>query len=112
MSAHELHLVTREGRGQPDAGGEEGDVSETIYKYQLEITDVQNVVMPKDAKILSVQVQLGALCLWAAVETSNKPKSRNIWIYGTGNPALGVMNKRHIGTVQDGPLVWHVFEED
>lgn len=87
-------------------------MSETIYKYQIEVTDVQAVVMPEGARILSAQMQLGRLCLWAAVETANKPSARSIWVYGTGNPAFGMPGKRHIETVQDGPLVWHVFESE
>lgn len=83
----------------------------TIYKYFLNVTDQQYLVMPKFATILAVQIQYDKICLWALIETENEPLDRrDIRIYGTGNPITG--DKRYIGTVQMGPLVWHVFEGD
>ena len=35
-----------------------------IYKYELEITEIQTVEMPVGAEILCVQFQDEALCLW------------------------------------------------
>jgi hypothetical protein len=39
----------------------------TIWKFELEVTDLQEVVMPSGAEILSVGNQDGKLCLWAMV---------------------------------------------
>lgn len=91
----------------------------TIYKYPIEVTDVQYIEMPEGAKILTVQVQpdVGP-CLWAEVESTNKLAKRRIIVYGTGNPFLpdrdGTAVVRHyIGTfmMRQGRLVWHVYEE-
>jgi len=79
---------------------------QTIYKYPLEITDRQSVWMPARAKLLTVQMQHGVLCLWAEVDTMNPDEEIAIAVYGTGNPCAG---GQYIGTAQDGPLVWHVY---
>lgn len=83
-----------------------------IFKYPLQITDIQYVMMPKGAEILSVAVQNEIVCLWALVNPELQYVSREIRIVGTGNPAPDG-NVRFIGTVLmlDGQLVWHVFEE-
>jgi len=85
-------------------------MSKTIYKYPLEITDVQQIEMPLTSNILTAQMQNGVLCLWAAVETSDRLEKRTIFIFGTGNPMLGgVTSRDYIATVQDGKFVWHIF---
>jgi hypothetical protein len=86
-----------------------------IFKYQLELTDVQRLLLPRFAKILSVQFQGEDLCLWALVIPDQKSEDRIIRIIGTGheiNPSLQ-FNLEFIGTVQQysGSVVWHVFEE-
>lgn len=66
----------------------------TIHKYPLQIVDEQIVRMPK----------------FAEVDTENPMDSRRIEIIGTGNPIRREAYRRHIDTVQLGPLVWHIFE--
>jgi hypothetical protein len=86
----------------------------TIYKYPLHITDTQVVTAPQGAVWLTVQVQRDILGLWAVVDPTAKPCGRTIRIYGTGQPIpdYECPPKKHIGTVQEGPLVWHIFEEE
>ena len=81
-----------------------------IWKYPLQITDYQTLRLPQDAQILSVQMQQGILCLWAKVNIDFPLENRHIAVVGTGNPIAFGIRARFIGTVQDGPLVWHVFE--
>ena len=84
-----------------------------IWKFQLKVTDLQEVEMPKGAQVMSVQEQNGALCLWAAVDSEQPKENRVIEIIGTGNPIPTTTTDRHfIGTaqMQKGALVWHVFE--
>ena len=82
-----------------------------IYKYELEITDKQDVEMPLGAQMLSVQMQGDKLCVWALITTGREQEVRHIEIYGTGRDIgnENQMNIFHRGTVQDGGLVWHVF---
>lgn len=86
----------------------------TIYKYNLEVTDVQQVQLPKEAKILCVQTQHGEPHLWAEVDTDKTPEARTIEIFGTGHPISQEMgqNRRYISTfqLQGGLLVFHAYE--
>lgn len=84
-----------------------------VYKYQLEIKDEVLVSMPKDAKILTVQVQNGRPCIWASVDPSSSDMEiRKFRIAGTGHPVEDSIIENYIGTVQmyEGKLVFHVFE--
>lgn len=81
----------------------------TIWKFPLQITDVQTIEVPTAGKLLSVQVQHQVPCIWALVDPKQPKELRKIRIYGTGHPIdqLG----QFIGTfqVQAGALVFHVF---
>ena len=82
----------------------------TIWKYQLRVSDRQQVIMPVGATILSAHLQYGSVCLWAMVDEDLKEsQERNIEIIGTGNP-IPRGDRRFIGTVIASPFVWHVFE--
>lgn len=80
-----------------------------IFKIKLGILDLQWILMPEDAKVLSCQIQDGDICLWVAVEPLKKSVKRLFEIVGTGHE-MTLENKRYISTVQMGSLVWHVFE--
>jgi hypothetical protein len=83
----------------------------TIYKYPLDITDKQDLLLPEQAQTLTAQFQYGSLCLWAIVDTEAPKTNRTIFIFGTGHE-IPAWSFRHIGTVQqeNGLLDWHVFE--
>lgn len=83
-----------------------------IWKYVLEITDRQTLVMPAGAELLSVANQNGRLCLWALADPSKEKVPRCIEIVGTGNPIPTNPEeiRKFVGTVIIGPFVWHVFE--
>lgn len=83
----------------------------TIWKFTLRLVDRQTVMMPRGAKIIAVQEQAGAICLWAIVDPQENKTSRLFTIAGTGHqlpPNAAAIN--HLGTVQLGAYVWHVFE--
>lgn len=95
----------------------------TVFKYPIDITDLQEVEMPQGARILAVQVQdemgdfvgfkpAGNPCLWALVNTEEAKKTRRLFrMYGTGKPIDEPLESlNYIGTFQRGPFVWHVFE--
>jgi hypothetical protein len=85
-----------------------------IYKYPLELTDSQELFLPKDGLILSVQIQRNQIMLWALVDSNVKDHERRIIrIYGTGQEHIPASELRFIATVQmnNGQFVWHVFEE-
>lgn len=84
----------------------------TIFKYGLEFTDSQTLLLPEGAKILSVGNQMEKLCLWALLDPAQSPKARTFRIYGTGHPVPQDGTGYFLGTVQfgGGTLVMHVFE--
>lgn len=79
-----------------------------IFKYPLKITGKQSIKIPRNHRILSVQVQDGILCVWAAVEPEGCTVFREFLIVGTG---CDMPEEEHIATVQDGHLVWHIFSD-
>lgn len=82
-----------------------------IWKWQLDVTDEQVVQMPAGAKLLDVQMQGGACCLWALCDENAPKEQRRIAIYGTGN-LMPDEPGEHIATFQmhGGSLVFHAFE--
>jgi hypothetical protein len=84
-------------------------MSTTIWKFTLELTDLQGMEMPSGARILTVAAQGSSVCLWAHVDPEAPRETRTIRLYGTGHPMPenpGV----YLGTFQMAPLVFHAFE--
>lgn len=80
----------------------------TIHKYPLMVVDEQTVMMPESARILSIQIQHGIPCLWAAVDTDTPLMAYVLFCYGTGHPVYSEW-EHYIGTVQVNNLVFHYF---
>lgn len=101
----------------------------TIHKYEIPVTDVPHVTMPKDAVIFCVQVQKQRAdgkhrgqeipCVWALVDTTKRMIQRRFQVLGTGHPADHINNMMdigecvYVGTFQldKGSLVYHLFDE-
>lgn len=84
-----------------------------IYKYELQVTDYQEIYPPKGFQILTVQMQRGVICLWALVDNTQPTEMVSIAVVGTGNPFPWEPLWKYVGTVQQGEfLVWHVFYGD
>jgi len=82
-----------------------------IWKYGLEITDAQSVRMPFGAVVLGVGAQGDALVMWARHDADEKRREhRAFLVLGTGNGFPVEVLGCHVGSVQMGPFVWHVFE--
>lgn len=92
-------------------------MSKSVWKYSLDITDVQTIEMPEDVEILSVQMQKDTLCMWVFIDPAKDLILKTFYIIGTGhlidNNAITDIEKQYIGTFQtgSGSLVFHVFEE-
>jgi hypothetical protein len=82
-----------------------------IWKYPLP-KGLNLLEMPEKAIPRSVQIQGGQLCLWAEVQTNQPLEKRRFIVIGTGHPFPPVETRPdiYIGTVQDGALVWHIYE--
>jgi hypothetical protein len=82
-----------------------------ILKYELTEAYKQTIILPKDAKVLDVQMQRGKPTMWALVDERNPSEQRSFVLHATGAqlpPLLGT----YVATFQDFSkgLVWHVFE--
>lgn len=88
----------------------------TIWKFKLETTDVQEIAIPDDHYLLTVQTQYGVPCLWAKVRTGSPVGKVKIVTIGTGKPISAeiVGDLSYLGTYQleVGRLVYHVFVLD
>lgn len=84
----------------------------SVWKFPLHVTgEPQSVMMPNGSKVLSVQLQAEQICVWALVNPQEPTEERLFFIMGTGHPFGDTGDLLHfVGTIQMGPLVWHVFE--
>lgn len=82
-----------------------------IWKYILENPE-QEIVMPRHARILTVQMQNSQVCLWARVDSDKAyPREvRQFKLYGTGH-TIPSISQKYIGTVQFQGMGWHLFEK-
>lgn len=88
-----------------------------IWKFPVfkdgEITPRSRIQMPKGAEILSIQLQDGAIKVWAMVNPDAELISRWFHVVGTGHEIdFAWKNYKFIGTVQQGRYVWHFWLED
>jgi hypothetical protein len=74
-----------------------------IYKYPLTTT-----MLPEAFVILDVQMQEGAFVFWAEVNPTAPLVPFAIAIIPTGERVPP--NSRYLKTIQDGSLVWHVYQ--
>ena len=83
-----------------------------IWKWTLEVTDRQQLPIPKGAKLLTVQTQHGLPQLWALVDEEAPIVNRNFATYGIGNMMPDGDPGEYVGTYQiyGGAVVFHVFE--
>ena len=82
-----------------------------IFKWELQITDVQEIKMPMRTKILSLQTQSDFPTMWGLCDPEAQLVTRTFAMYGTGHELPQNIGK-YIGTFQimNGGFVYHVFE--
>jgi len=84
-----------------------------IYKFPIEITDIQTLSIKGYNRCLSVIEQNDKLVIYAYVDIDNEnEKQVEIAVIGTGNSITGeiMFNWTFLGTVQTKiGFVWHVY---
>lgn len=96
------------GRGRT-APTTERRIVQTIWKYPLALNDEQTITVPSGATPLHVGPDpLGGFALWMLVDDLMPKTDRRIIIRGTGFPVPA--HKTYIGSLHDGPFMWHVME--
>lgn len=83
----------------------------TVYKYQIQVDDFQQVGMPKGAEILSVITNHEEVFVYAKVDTEQQIVPYNIYMVGTGHDSAEIDDKVFLGTItlRNGKFVGHVF---
>lgn len=86
-------------------------IMKTIRKIQFETTSIQDVEMPKNCTILSLQSQNNKPCLWYLFNRGDKLIKRTIEIFGTNYDIPSDYRRKYLGTFQTySGFVGHVFE--
>ena len=76
-----------------------------IWKFKVS----GSIQIPMDSQILTVQIQNDEPYIWVKVNPENDVETRTFEVVGTGH-SFDDTNMKYIGTFQDGPFVWHLFE--
>ena len=83
-----------------------------VFKYRIDITDFQTVMIPEGAQFLHLGLQSDYVCIWALIDPDKRSIPYKIQCVGTGHivePEYTV----YLGTIlmYDGNLVFHFFTE-
>ena len=80
----------------------------SVWKYSLELTDEQTLLVPSDFQILKVGVQDNVIQAWALVTPGDPSHMIKIRISGTGHP-IDTLGFRYIDSVFQAQFVWHIW---
>ena len=80
-----------------------------IYKYIIPLCERIKINMPLNALIRHIGLQNEQICIWAEIDEKNKISKKNFYIVGTGCD-IPKEAKYYIGTIQQPPYVWHIYE--
>lgn len=85
----------------------------TIWKFELETKDAQEIHIPENAQFLTMMTQMEVPCLWYLVDDSVPTIPTMFRIYGTGHSIKHNSKKDYIGgyQLQGGSFIGHVFIE-
>lgn len=84
----------------------------TIYKYQLNLVESQEIMISSVHEILHVAIRDQRIIVWAYVEDDVPMISVEFRIVGTGQEVK--FNREeylYCGTIIDEVFVWHIFKE-
>lgn len=83
----------------------------SIYKYPMvgSVGDTVLIEMPVGAEIVHADLQDHVPTMWAIVDREAATERRLFTVIGTGFDIDGDV-VRHLGTMYEGPFVWHLLE--
>lgn len=84
-------------------------MEKAIWKYELEMNGRQEIKMPRDAEIISIQKIDGTVRLLAIVETDAEKVNTVFEAYKTWDVLPDMSTRRYIGTVPYGASELHYF---
>lgn len=77
----------------------------TVFKYKI---DDFGIKVPGGSKVVLIGRQGCDWYVWLDHETTAQPETRIFTVVGTGHPIPD--GATHVGSFQDPPFVWHVYE--
>lgn len=80
-----------------------------VYKYHLGIHPRTSIALPVGAKFLHAGQQTHEYFMWFEVDSTALVEDRIFTVHGTGHDITSPYDV-WLGTFQDGPYVWHVYE--
>lgn len=81
--------------------------NKVIHKFAVH-PDRQEIFAPRNAEILSVGMQDGEIIVWMTVNPQEPFLYHRVYVVGTGREVPS--HCKFVGTVFDGPFVWHIFK--
>ena len=87
-------------------------MTKTIWKYPVTIGGDTKLLMQEGAEFIHAGLDpTGEPCVWALLDPNKQADvPRNLLVIGTGR-AFDQPNAKFIGSINQGPFMWHVFEE-
>ena len=82
-----------------------------IYKYDFIVTDVFTLDLPNIYRVVLVETQGNIPCVWIELDTEEVVEPRTFFLFGTGHAIYSLPLKEHVGSFQQGPFVWHLYQE-
>ena len=88
----------------------------TVWKFEIGLTTIQELEIPKEARILSLQRQGhrkdDKICMWCLVDTEAETEKRTFFLLGTGEELPTGVKYEFVGTIQyfSGVPMVHLFE--
>jgi hypothetical protein len=83
-----------------------------VYKTPLDPeAETQIVQIQHGAQPLKLDYQKGFAMIWWLVDPREPLTSRKIRVVGTGWAVELLRKEAYIGTLYNGPFVWHYFED-
>lgn len=79
-----------------------------IFKYPVQVTFEFTLVLPKGAEVIHVDKQDGVPTMWILHDLDREAELRTFYVVGTGTHVP--VDTTHLGTWQDPPFVWHLFQ--
>lgn len=80
----------------------------TIWKARLELTDEPRITWPEGSEPMAVMLDsAGILNVWFQCDPDARRVQQDFRIIGTGHPYPE--GCEYLGSVVQGPFVWHVF---
>jgi len=85
-------------------------VDKTVWKFPISVSnESESLPLPEGANYLHVAIQPGSgPCVWVEVEPERAAQNRFIQVFGTGHTIPETA--KYIGTWQEEPFVWHLYE--